>query len=37
VPESMENIDQRDGSAVPIANNYDDFKKYLQKNLKSKE
>jgi len=37
VPESMKNIDQRDGSAVPIANNYDDFKKYLQKNLKSKE
>ena len=37
LPESMKNIDQRKGSAVSIANNYDDFKTYLQKNLKVKE
>ena len=37
VPESMKNIDQRKGSAVSITNDYDDFRKYLQKNLKIKE
>ncbi|MFA5321111.1 MAG: threonine synthase [Smithella sp.] len=37
LPESMKNIDQREGSAVSIANDYDDFKNYLQKNLKIKE
>jgi threonine synthase len=37
VPESMKNIDQREGNAVSITNNYNDFKKYLQNNLKSKE
>jgi threonine synthase len=37
VPESMKNIDQREGSAVSITNNYEDFKNYLQKNLKIKE
>ncbi|PKN50704.1 MAG: threonine synthase [Deltaproteobacteria bacterium HGW-Deltaproteobacteria-13] len=37
VPESMKNIDQREGSAVAITNNYEDFKNYLQKNLKIKE
>jgi threonine synthase len=37
VPESMKNIDQREGNAVSITNDYSDFKKYLQKNLKSKE
>ncbi|MCX5849344.1 MAG: threonine synthase [Deltaproteobacteria bacterium] len=37
LPESMKNIDQREGSAVSITNDYDDFKNYLQKNLKIKE
>ena len=37
LPESMKNIDQKEGSAVSIANDYDDFKNYLQKNLKIKE
>lgn len=37
LPESMKNIDQRQGSAVSITGNYDDFKNYLQKNLKIKE
>jgi threonine synthase len=37
LPESMKNIDQREGSAVSITNNYDDFKNYLSKNLKVKE
>jgi threonine synthase len=37
VPESMKNIDQRKGSAVAITNSYDDFKNYLQRNLKIKE
>jgi len=37
LPESMKNIDQREGNAVSITNDYSDFKKYLQKNLKSKE
>jgi threonine synthase len=37
LPESMKDLDQRKGSAVSIANDYDDFKNYLQKNLKIKE
>jgi len=37
LPDSMKDIDQREGSAVSIANNYDEFKNYLQKNLKIKE
>jgi threonine synthase len=37
LPESMKDIDQREGSAVSIANNYNEFKSYLQKNLKIKE
>ena len=37
LPESMKNIDQREGSAVSINNNYDDFKNYLQESLKIKE
>ena len=37
LPESMKDLDQREGSAVSIANNYDEFKNYLQKNLKIKE
>jgi len=37
VPESMKNLDQREGSAVSINNDYDAFKNYLQKNLKIKE
>lgn len=37
LPESMKNIDQREGSAVSITNDFNDFKKYLQKNLKIKE
>jgi len=37
VPESMKNIDQRKGSAVAMSNDYDDFKRFLQKNLKIKE
>jgi threonine synthase len=37
LPESMKDLDQRESSAVSIANNYDEFKSYLQKNLKLKE
>jgi len=37
LPDSMKNIDQRKGSAVSISNDFSDFKKYLQKNLKIKE
>jgi threonine synthase len=37
LPESMKNIDQREGSAVSLSNDYDDFKNYLQENLKVKE
>ena len=37
LPDSMKDIDQREGSAVSIANDYDEFKNYLQKNLKIKE
>jgi threonine synthase len=37
LPESMKNIGQREGSAISIHNQYDDFKNYLQKHLKIKE
>ena len=37
LPESMKDLDLREGSAISIANNYDEFKNYLQKNLKIKE
>jgi threonine synthase len=37
LPEGMKDIDQRKGSAVSIANDYDEFKNYLQNNLKIKE
>jgi hypothetical protein len=37
LPESMKDLDQREGYAISIANNYDDFTNYLQKNLKNKE
>jgi threonine synthase len=37
LPEGMKDIDLREGSAVSISNNYDDFKNYLQNNLKIKE
>jgi len=37
LPESMKHINQRQGSAVAISGNYDNFKNYLQKNLKIKE
>jgi threonine synthase len=37
LPESMKNIDQRKGSAVSLAGDYNDFKNYLLKNLKIKE
>jgi threonine synthase len=37
LPESMKNLDQRKGSAISIKNDYDDFKNYLQKNLKIME
>jgi threonine synthase len=37
LPESMKNLDQRTGSAIPINQDYDDFKNYLQKHLKIKE
>jgi threonine synthase len=37
LPENMKDIDLRKGSAISIANNYDEFKNYLQKNLKIKE
>jgi threonine synthase len=37
VPESMKNIDQREGSAVSITNDYEEFKNHLQNNLKIKE
>ena len=37
LPESMKNIDKREGSAVAIANDYNDFKNYLRKNLKIEE
>jgi len=37
LPECIKDIDQREGNAVSIPNNYDDFTNYLQKNLKIKE
>jgi threonine synthase len=37
LPESMKDLDQREGNAVSIANNYDDFKNHLRKILKIKE
>ncbi len=37
LPENMKDLDLRKGSAISIANNYDEFKNYLQKNLKIKE
>jgi threonine synthase len=37
LPESMKNIGQREGSAISIHNQYDDFKNYLQNHLKIKE
>ncbi|MBN1364912.1 MAG: threonine synthase [Syntrophaceae bacterium] len=37
VPESMKSIDQREGSAVAISNDYNNFKNYLLKKLKIKE
>lgn len=37
LPESLKDIDRRAGNAVPMTNNYDDFKKYLQESLKIKE
>jgi len=37
LPISMQGIDQREGSAVAIADNYDTFKNYLQNNLRIKE
>lgn len=33
LPESMRNLEQREGSAVPLSGDYGDFKLYLQKNL----
>jgi threonine synthase len=37
LPPSMQGIDQREGSAIELAGDYDTFKKYLQGNLKIKE
>lgn len=37
LPKSMQDIDQRQGNAVAMTDNYSDFKKYLQNNLRSKE
>jgi len=37
LPDSMKNIAQRQGSAVPLSNDFNDFKKFLQKNLKIRE
>jgi threonine synthase len=37
LPTSMKDIDQRQGSAVAMTNNYNNFKNYLQNNLKIKE
>jgi len=33
----MKDIDQREGSAVAITNDYNDFNNYLHNNLKIKE
>lgn len=35
-PESMKNLNHRTGSATAMTGDYEDFKKYLQKNLKIK-
>jgi threonine synthase len=37
LPASMKGIDQRQGGAVAMTSNYDNFKNYLQNNLKIKE
>jgi len=37
LPESMKNIDLRQGDAVAITRDYDDFKSYLKNHLKIKE
>ncbi|HOW57035.1 MAG TPA: threonine synthase [Smithellaceae bacterium] len=37
LPPSMRGIDSRTGEALPLANNYEGFKKYLQGNLQVKE
>jgi threonine synthase len=37
LPASMKGIDQRKGEALAMTGNYDDFKNYLQSNLKIKE
>jgi threonine synthase len=37
LPDSMKDLDLREGSAVAMTGNYDNFKKYLQHNLKIKE
>jgi threonine synthase len=37
LPESMKDLDLREGSAVAMADDYDNFKKYLQRNLRIKE
>jgi threonine synthase len=37
VPESMKGLDQRPGNAITMKNDYNDFKNYLQNNLKIKE
>ncbi len=37
LPASMKDIDQRQGDAVAMNDNYDNFKNYLQNNLKIKE
>ena len=37
MPDSIKGLAKREGSAINIANDYDVFKAYLQKNLKIKE
>ncbi len=37
LPASMKDIDQRQGGSVAMTDNYDNFKNYLQNNLKIKE
>ncbi|HPD56237.1 MAG TPA: threonine synthase [Smithellaceae bacterium] len=36
-PQSLKDVDRRSGTAVEMTKNYQDFKKYLQKNLKTRE
>jgi threonine synthase len=36
-PQSLKDVDRRSGTAAEMTKNYQDFKKYLQKNLKTKE